>query len=386
MFKISDSGLYEEQVEVLYRVLDFFTDPSQGQILTLSANAGTGKSYTMRNVMQCASANGLSLSAGAFTGRACTQLNDGGITASTLHSILLQPRFDAWGDLIGWDDKPKNEILAEIGDGIILDEASFIPLDLYLKFVDLGVKILNCGDVGQLPSISIDGKGGAIEFNAMTDTTDKVLTLEKNRRFDEESGIGKIASHLRIHNSIPVVTGDDVAYVDKKRVFSEMFHRNNEYDVVACGYNNSRHELNALIRHARGFYEDIPEVGEKVMCLKNNVTEKGDKVYNGEIYTVEWVTKGSTTSTFLIRSECGRYTHTVKVLNLQWVNEDAIPKNGEKGVMSFGFGYALTVHRLQGSTLKNVLIVDENVSGWVDQKKWRYTGCTRASDHLTIAM
>lgn len=383
MFNIADSGLYDDQLQVMIKCLDHFTSDGD-QIMTFGADAGVGKTYTVRNMIQAASANGLRLSTGAFTGRACSQLNTSGVSANTLHSILLTPVMDDSGNLVRWINKDVREIMEYVGDGIILDEASFIPLDMYLKFMDLGVKILNVGDFMQLPSISSTIDGESIEFNAMLDTSDKYVTLKKNRRFDELSGIGRIASALRRKNEIPYIEADDLGYVSKKAVMGEMYHRNNEFDIVLTGYNNSRHALNAVIRNARGYYEDIPERGERVMCLRNTVINHS-KINNGELYTVDWVVEGPEHSRFGLLSECGKYTHSVDIMNSKWFNEDAPNPERKEPFGDFGFGYATTVHKAQGSTFSKVLLLDDDVSKFVDRQKWRYTGATRAAEHLTIA-
>ena len=49
------------------------------------------------------------------------------------------------------------------------------------------------------------------------------------------------------------------------------------------------------------------------------------------------------------------------------------------------FGYALTVHKSQGSSWENVLIIDEYGGPKDDYKKWLYTGITRAEVSVTIA-
>lgn len=383
MFNLTNSGLYDNQERVLVECLRHFTD-KKDQIMTLAANAGTGKTYTGRNIIQCAAASGVRISAGAFTGRACTQLNESGIEANTLHSILLKPIVDDNGNLIRWEKKDNSAILDYIGDGILLDEASFIPLDMYIMFMDLGVQILNVGDYMQLPSISIGNDGENIEFNAMLDTTDKVVTLLKNRRFTEDSGIGLLATHLRRYNNIKYISAPDLTYVKKQTVMGEMYHRANQFDIVVCGYNNTRHSLNAVIRNARGYYDDIPEVGERVMCLKNTIIN-GSRLNNGELYDVDWVEKGHEYSKFILISECGKYRHSVDIMNTKWFNEDAPNPERKEPFGDFGFGYASTCHKVQGSTFPRVLIIDEDVSKFVDRQKWRYTGATRASTHLTIA-
>lgn len=78
---------------------------------------------------------------------------------------------------------------------------------------------------------------------------------------------------------------------------------------------------------------------------------------------------------------------SVRVDSEMWTSEQRLEKNlGDRHLHDFVFGYALTCHRVQGSTMKKVLFVDEDVSFFLDQEAFRYTGVTRASEHVTVAL
>jgi exodeoxyribonuclease-5 len=49
------------------------------------------------------------------------------------------------------------------------------------------------------------------------------------------------------------------------------------------------------------------------------------------------------------------------------------------------FGYAVTVHKSQGSEWPNVLVIDDYRGAKDLYKKWLYTAITRASKSVTIA-
>jgi len=60
-------------------------------------------------------------------------------------------------------------------------------------------------------------------------------------------------------------------------------------------------------------------------------------------------------------------------------------------VIDADYGYAMTVHKAQGSEYKNVCLVDSGIykgisssKGNNDYLRWLYTGVTRSSDQLTI--
>ena len=52
----------------------------------------------------------------------------------------------------------------------------------------------------------------------------------------------------------------------------------------------------------------------------------------------------------------------------------------------FDFGYALTVHKAQGSQAKRVILFEERFARMNDEewKRWLYTGVTRAEEELYI--
>ena len=50
----------------------------------------------------------------------------------------------------------------------------------------------------------------------------------------------------------------------------------------------------------------------------------------------------------------------------------------------FDYGYALTVHKSQGSQWDDVVLFDESGAFREHQDRWLYTGITRAAETLTI--
>ena len=61
-------------------------------------------------------------------------------------------------------------------------------------------------------------------------------------------------------------------------------------------------------------------------------------------------------------------------------------RNRTLGADLFDFGYALTVHKAQGSQAKKVLLFEERFPQMDDEvwKKWLYTAITRAEEELVI--
>ena len=64
--------------------------------------------------------------------------------------------------------------------------------------------------------------------------------------------------------------------------------------------------------------------------------------------------------------------------------EDDIPWQTKKRYDDFDYGYALTVHKAQGSQWDEVILFDESRAFRDHAQRWLYTGITRASERLTI--
>ena len=64
--------------------------------------------------------------------------------------------------------------------------------------------------------------------------------------------------------------------------------------------------------------------------------------------------------------------------------EKYLPHWAKADADEFDYGYALTVHKAQGSQWPRVVIVDESKFFRKDHARWLYTGITRASESVTV--
>ncbi len=55
-----------------------------------------------------------------------------------------------------------------------------------------------------------------------------------------------------------------------------------------------------------------------------------------------------------------------------------------KEAQEFDYGYALTVHKSQGSQWNKVVLFDESNCFKKDARRWLYTGITRAAEEVKI--
>lgn len=391
MHVVDISHYDEHQQYALTRILSFiFNIPEQSNLtpIILSANAGSGKTTLLREACKGLLKTGIKFAVAAYTGRAVSTLTKEGLSnASTLHSLLLTPLLDENGDLIRFEDKSDKEVAEQVGRVLIIDEASMIPSDMFNRIYTIcqnyKIKLIFSGDIAQLPPISED------EFNVMEFDEAEVLPLVVNYRQKDGSGIADLAMYLRENNSIPMRKSSDLRVIRKSVITKIDFHRKNSYDVILCGTNRMRRKLNALVRQARGFDEEVPVEGETIICKRNDVVGNM-KINNGELYVVETRFPSSLKGAhdFLLRGIDKRVTVQVTIPDSAWSEEGEFGRKIQgRNVHMFSFGYAITVHAAQGSQFSKVLFVDEDVSFFMkdNQIKWRYTAVSRAQDMLTIA-
>jgi exodeoxyribonuclease-5 len=378
VFSLFDQ-LEGEQIVSFNACMHYALGHGKHPFLIFGANAGTGKTFTINALRHFLDLNNISHTAIAYTGRAAAR-----IRAQTVHSLLYEPVIDEAGDLIRFEEIPLQILGDKAGQLIIVDEGSMIPRNMHDSLAKIGVPIIYVGDYAQLPPINADSSD---DFNAMFSLANAEHTsLVDMRRFSPDSGIGKIAKVLRDDNRLMKLKKDDVAVIPKTKVFDIQFYIDNRIDMVACGMNKTRKRINDVMRRAYGYEETMPEVGETVVCLRNDVIN-GVRINNGELYTVVFSTEVSDEygTLMLVETETEK-TVTVNVKHECWTSEYSSKQWRGKKMSMFTYGYALTVHKLQGSTVGRLVYVDEDVSFFTDQQKFRYTGVTRAAEMLWLAV
>lgn len=389
MSSVGVSGLSGEQQYNLMRMLrkGIHHDESQ-EIMILDSPGGCGKTHVLRVACGLMDKTSIEYAVGTFTGRAASQVSKEGVkNVSTLHSLLLEPVLDDNGDLIRFTDRSPDEVASTIGQVLICDESSMIPSEMYKKLKKIcdrfKIKFVLIGDSAQLEPIEPEQTKG---FNSM-DQSGEHLKLTHNFRHAAGSSVAGLAMHLREENSIPLKKAHDLRMTSKTAIKKLDFHQKNHFDVIICGMHKMRRQMNRLVRTARGYEGEIPEVGETVVCRRNDVLESL-KINNGELYEVLAVYHSRVNDCHAFRLQCKdkNLTVIVNVPDESWTEDG---KFGRKiaghPVQSFQFGYALTCHSMQGSQADNIMYVDEDVSFFLDQQRFRYTAVSRAAKHLTVA-
>ena len=159
-------------------------------------------------------------------------------------------------------------------------------------------------------------------------------------------------------------------------------------DQVLVGTNKTRRLYNRRIRELMGFRDPMPAAGEKLVCLRND-RKKG--LLNGGLWTVKELRepqKGQVRMTVVPDEDAGRRKGVkVKVLRefFEGGDED-IPWLLRRDTDEFTYGYALTVHKAQGSQWDDVVLFDESWAFREHRDRWLYTALTRAAQRITVVV
>ena len=320
--------------------------------------AGTGKTTVMAEVAKDVPHAILC----TLTGKAASVLRrKTGLNACTIHSAFYQLTDVVKGPR-GKEDlrfKTVHERGELAGKIVLIDECSMINYELAQDIIRTGAKIVACGDPGQLAPVT-----GSRFF----DEAD--IRLETIHRQALESPIIRQAHAVR-HDRMYRTDGDEFQVL--KRAFTD--EEVNTCDVILCYTNSTRQVANAHVRSVRGIWQATPQAQESLICLKN---APAYGVFNGAVYTlIKPFLEGDTS----IELDVDGVPTRIPAVTFAGIR-NANPEHVEI-TTSFDFGYAMTVHKAQGSEWPNVLLIDEYHRP-TERREWLYTAITRASERILI--
>jgi exodeoxyribonuclease-5 len=367
--------LSEQQNEGL-RLIDEWYTSSDKQEFHLGGYAGTGKTVTISELSKRLDTLRIQHEVASFTGKAVSVLKKKGLwQARTLHNLLYKFSYDPIKNKYIMEKQP-SLYGAKL---VIVDEASMVSTSLYEDLIAHGVKVLFVGDPAQLEPV---GDNPNLVRNCD-------YTFTEIHRQANKSPILRMAQAVRQRSVITPPVGEWVRDCGSLVVTKTMTEIEDKYDVVICGKNATRHNINRLRRQQRGYGEEILYEGETVICLKND-RDRG--IFNGMTFKVKAL---HTSSLFRSREkviycdledDLGQVKEEVPV-STEFFGKDFKGEDARRlrNVIAFDYGYCLTAHKSQGSEFDNVLVIDEPVYG-SDSARWRYTAITRAAKSLTYLL
>jgi exodeoxyribonuclease-5 len=348
------------------------------QVFRLFGFAGTGKTTLARKIADDCGGDVLFA---AFTGKAAQVMRNRGCpNARTLHSLIYRPRGEKAEKETG-ELQPAFALnrSSEVRKAklVIVDECSMVDAKLGSDLLSFGTKILVLGDPGQLPPVKAEGGAGFF-----TEHEPDVMLTEIHRQA-RENPIIALSKTVReggrpdygSYGESRVITRDEI---DADDVLSA--------DQVLVGRNRTRQNFNRRIRALKGFEDLLPAAGDKLVCLRNS-SEKG--LLNGGLWRVSSVgTRAGQAINMLVKSEDeGPHGASAKIRVLKAMFEEgpeAVPFDRRRRTDEFDYGYALTVHKAQGSQWDRIVLFDESFAFRDTRDRWLYTAITRAAEAITI--
>lgn len=355
-----------QQSEALIKVRKWL-DSGDQQVFRLFGYAGTGKTTLAREF--AANMDGTVLF-GAFTGKAADVLRKKGCAdASTIHSMIYQVKQGDGGE-IKVKKKPKAEF--EGVKLIIIDECSMVGEDIGKDLLSYRIPVLVLGDPAQLPPVK--GGGFFTDFAADYMLTEVHRQAEGNPIIEMSMKIrrGERLSHGTF-GAVDIITPDDIT---TERILGS--------DMVLLGTNKRRQRYNARMRELSGREGEYPVPGDELVCLKND-HEKG--LYNGSLWVVDTISERGSAQRLLVRSQDDPNRMVAALVDPRSWDEAGwkeVDWREKRGLNEFTYGYALTVHKSQGSQWDDVVLFDESGAFRESADRWLYTGVTRAAERLTV--
>ncbi len=342
----------------------------ENQVFRLFGYAGTGKTTLARTL--AADVDG-EVAFGAFTGKAALVLRHKGCAnASTIHSLMYRTR-EADTDTPSF--VLNKESTAAKADLIIIDECSMVDEDLGRDLLSFGTPVLVLGDPAQIPPV----KGGGF----FTDAEPDVMLTEVHRQA-ADNPIVALSMQIREGGRLSLGQYGESRVIRRQQLGAAAVTR---ADQLLVGTNKSRRAFNSRMRELLGFSHPMPEVGEKLVCLRN---DKKKGLLNGGTFMVDTLhpMRGDRLK-MSVTPEEDRTKKAIKISVLPDYfegKEDELPLAVRRESDEFDYGYALTVHKAQGSQWDSVVLFDESYAFREHRSRWLYTGLTRAAEKIVVVL
>lgn len=383
--------LTDEQKNAIVKACAWYYDTSfnKKNYFVISGYAGTGKSTIVKTLIEVLGLANYNVLFAAFTGKASLILRIKGNMANTIHKSFYNIYY---ADNGMYHFSVKRSLPSTI-KLIVIDECSMINDKMIKDILSFNLPTIFLGDIGQLPPV--------IGQNSLLKDVNNIdAQLTKVLRQNDTSGILDLATKAR--NGEKLLEG---TYKNCRVLHLKDIEDITKYDIVLCWRNSTRKLFNQAIRKELGIKDIYPLKGERVIGLKNNyfhqIEYEGIPIFpvNGLPSTVlnDYKLSSDKKNILLdyrpdfIKDPKGPFFRTI--CHAEYFNnygydieKDPFITDDEDDLVHLDFGYALSVHRSQGSEYKRGLFLDEFEGNEDIHNKFLYTGITRFMQGVDIVL
>lgn len=354
-------------------------------LLVITGGPGTGKTTTIKTLVELLSAQGLDVTLTAPTGRAAKRMAEAtGREAKTIHRLL---EYTPNGDVGRFQCNEDNPLISDV---VIVDEISMVDVMLFyhlLKAIPYGCRLVMVGDADQLPSV---GAGNVLRDIITSNLIPTVHLAQVFRQADASAIIR--SAHLINNGQMPILDEprSDFAFMEEAQpedaadIIIELCAKRipayrgkdplDDIQVITpmrngiLGVENLNNQLQSRLNPPSGLKTEVRygkttfRVGDKVMQTKNNYQKE---VFNGDIGRVS------------------RFNTDDMEMFVRFADREVeyqLPRDLDELVLS----YAITVHKSQGSEYP-VIILPVTAQHYIMlQRNLLYTAITRAKELAVV--
>jgi len=369
-------------------------------VVVITGGPGTGKTTIIKCIIDLFDKRGLRVELAAPTGRAAKRLVETtGKEARTIHR-LLEYSFSEEGHFFN-----KDEDDPIIADAVIVDEVSMVDILLMyhlLKAIAQGTRLILVGDMDQLPSV---GPGNVLR-DIINSNAIKAVRLDEIFRQAQESMI-VVNAHRINHGEFPHLNiKDKDFFFDKRNTHEEIIEAT--IDLIMrrlpafggfdpfrgiqimtpmrkgeIGVNNLNARLQQILnppakeKQEKRFGDGVFRKGDRIMQIKNNyrvewtritsigTIEQGEGIFNGDLGFISEIDNEEQSLTAIF-------------------DGDKIVKYDFSFLDELELGYAISIHKSQGSEFPAVILPLAWGPPQLFTRNLLYTAVTRAKELVVI--
>ncbi len=369
----------------------------ENQIVVITGGPGTGKTTTIRGVLEMFDRLGLKTLLTAPTGRAAKRMSElSGREAATVHR-LLEAKFSEDGETVVFTKNENDKLDCE---AVVLDECSMVDIglmDALLRALPKTARLVMVGDADQLPSVGPGNVFSAVIRSGVIPTVRLTEIFRQNEgsrivrnshkinrgeypNFAENAGDFFRLKRLEAGSSVETITELVASRLPEKMKIPvtdiQVLSPTRKGEMGTYNLNrNLQQVLNPQSpeKKEKLFGEVVFREGDRVMQIKNN-------------YDILWRNDAEHTSgSGIYNGDIGHIRKIDAETEMLYVDYDGrLASYGFENLMELEHAWAMTVHKSQGSEYRAVVLALSPSSQMLLTRDVLYTAVTRARDLLIL--